>query len=330
MIYGAHAASYADAGLPSFPVDTRRKRPAIKGWQGATPAKARHWATIPKLADADGIGVLMGAPSGITEVDVDAAGDSWLAAAIERFGETPIQIRTASGKSKLWYRHSGEGRHIRPIPGLDIDVLGGGFTIAPPSVRADLGAAYGFLTGQLADIDSLPCINPAALTDASDRPAQGVQRGQRNDALWRWCMGQARHCDDVEALMDAAETWASAMPDPLPLAEVRSAAQSAWSYEASGRNYLGTKRPTVTAADAEMDALMHSPDAFALLHLLRRWHSGRASFAIAPRAMSDAGNPPWSWRRIAEARDVLLSQGLLKQVQKPDRGRRRAGAYRLR
>lgn len=36
-------------------------------------------------------------------------------------------------------RDNGEGRRIRPIPGLSVDVLGAGFTIVPPSYGPDLG-----------------------------------------------------------------------------------------------------------------------------------------------------------------------------------------------
>lgn len=105
-----------------------------------------------RLKAADGIGIVMGKPSGITEVDVDAVGDAWLSAATERFGETcPIIIATASAKAKLWYQHNGEGRHIRRTA-TPIDILGTGFTIAPPSWRDDLGADYRFIRGGLDDL----------------------------------------------------------------------------------------------------------------------------------------------------------------------------------
>ncbi|MEY8842218.1 bifunctional DNA primase/polymerase, partial [Cribrihabitans sp. XS_ASV171] len=237
-IYAQHSEAYAAAGLPAFPVDTRHKRPAVKGWQSATPNKARAWASVEKLGGADGLGIVMGKPSGLIEIDVDAVGDAWLAVAVERFGETPITIRTASGKAKLWYRHNGEGRHIRPFEGQPIDVLGSGFTIAPPSWREDLAAFYAFRTGGLEALDQLPSINPEALDTGVQRGAERVTQGQRNDSLWRYCMAQARHCDDVEALIDVAGTWASAFPDPLNRAEVERCARSAWGYETTGRNYL--------------------------------------------------------------------------------------------
>jgi Bifunctional DNA primase/polymerase, N-terminal len=122
------------------PVKTRHKRPAVRNWQRAGLRAAREW--IGRHGDADGLGVCMGKRTGLVEVDVDEAGPTPLAEAIERFGETPVVIGTPSGKHKLWYRDNGEGRYIRRLPGLPVDFLGGGFTA---SYRPDLGRSYGFL-----------------------------------------------------------------------------------------------------------------------------------------------------------------------------------------
>lgn len=324
--YAAHAAEYTAAGLAVFPVDTRAKRPAVRNWQKATARASRAWAA--KFPDCDGLGVVMGAPSRIVEVDVDMVGDAALGAALERFGETPITIRTASGKSKAWYRHSGESRMVRPIKGLDVDVLGGGFTVAPPSWRDDLGAGYRFLTGGLADLDRLPTIRAGAL-ESRVWAAEGVRTGERNNRLWRYAMAQARYCDDLAALEDVCATWASAMPDPLSAAEVAAVARSAWSYQCRGRNFIGVKKPQVTARDATMDRLQDAPDAFFLLSIFERYHRARHAFTIAPAAMSKAGNPPWHRSRIERGRDVLVERGFLEVVAGPDARRRLAGRYRL-
>ncbi|WP_353428919.1 bifunctional DNA primase/polymerase [Paracoccus denitrificans] len=328
-IYSQHAPIYADAGLPVFPVDARNKRPAVKGWQNATPRRARGWATKPDLANMDGLGIVMGKPSGITEVDVDAVGGAWITAARERFGDTSIIIRTASGKAKLWYRHNGEGRHIRPFHGLPIDILGGGFTIAPPSWRDDLGSSYSFVSGSLDDLNKLRPIRSDAMPGTFTRAPEAVQRGERNDSLWRYCMAQARHCDDVEALIDVAATWNSAFPDPLGSVEVEACARSAWQYESEGRNYLGLRKPQLTAKDKRMDDLLHEhPEAYALYDYLHRWHHSRPFFAIAPRAMSEAGSPAWPRRKIERARDVLLEKGYVVEIVPPRRGVS-AGQYRF-
>lgn len=326
-VYAQNFGAFANAGLPVFPVDTKAKRPAVRGWQDATARRARGWASKPKLAAADGLGIVMGAPSGLVEVDVDAVGDAWVQAAVERFGDTPIIIRTASGKAKLWFRHNGEGRSIRPFPGLPVDILGGGFTIAPPSWRDDLGASYTFVRGGVADLRNLPVMRPA---ECLKRVPEAVRQGDRNTALFRHCMTQARHCDDVEALLDVAMTWASCLPEPLSAAEVEQCARSAWRYETRGRNFLGLRKPQLCEADVTMDALLDAPEALVLLQMFQRWHAHRSTFAIAPRAMSERGSPPWPRGKIEAARDVLIERGFIEEVSAPSKEQRKAGIYRLR
>ena len=171
-VFAQFAPVYADAGLPTFPVDTRAKRPTVRNWRRSGLTATRAW--LEKFDDADGLGLCMGERSRIVEVDVDMVGDAALGAALERFGDTPITIRTASGKSKAWYRHNGETRRIRPIEGLPVDILGDGFTIAPPSHRSDLGRSYAFLTGSLSDLDHLPPIRADALDTSCRRAAEAA------------------------------------------------------------------------------------------------------------------------------------------------------------
>ena len=75
-IYADNVDDYVSAGLPVFPVNTRKKRPAVRGWQHASPHRARTWAAVAKLGEADGLGIVMGRPSGLTEIDVDAVGEA--------------------------------------------------------------------------------------------------------------------------------------------------------------------------------------------------------------------------------------------------------------
>lgn len=77
-----------------------------------------------------------------------------------------------------------------------------------------------------------------------------------------------------------------------------------------------------------MDDLLDQPEAYLLLQMFRRWHRSRPFFAIAPRAMSAAGSPPWHFSRIERARDVLLDRGKIEEVIPPRQGKN-AGHYRL-
>ncbi|MDF1732964.1 MAG: bifunctional DNA primase/polymerase [Minwuia sp.] len=326
-IFTSAIETYAAAGLAVFPVDPQEKRPLVRNWQKAGIRAARQWGS--RFEDVDGVGLVMGPRSRIVEVDIDLAGDAALAAAMERYGETPITIRTASGKSKCWYRHDGEGRHIRVGGALPVDVLGAGFTICPPSRRDDLGADYRFLTGGLDDLDRLPKIRTGAIELSRRRKAGTVREGERDETLWRWCMTEARHCDEVDALIDAARTWAAGMPVPLDTAVVEQKAWSAWNYESAGRNFIGLRRPQVTWRDTAMDDLSDTPEAYFLIELFRRFHRNKPTFAIAPRAMSQAKHPPWHYSRIERARDVLVERGYLEEISPPRQGFRSPGQYRL-
>ena len=106
-------------------------------------------------------------------------------------------------------------------------------------------------------------------------------------------MAEARHCDDVETLIDTAETWNAAMPAPLGRAEVERTARSAWRYESEGRNFVGLHRPQLTARHKAMDELIDEPQVYMLLQMFQRLHGNRRKFAIAPLAMSETGAPPW-------------------------------------
>ena len=322
-VFVNHMDDYLAAGLSPFPVLTSRKRPAVRGWQQATPRKTEAWRR--SFPDADGIGILMGRASGITEVDIDAPGDAYIALAMETFGPSPIVIQTASGKSKIWYRHNGESRHIRPFAGMPIDLLGGGFSIAPPSRRDDLGTEYRFVQGGLWDLNRLPKMRSDVLPMSE---VTGVRRGERNNAVFMFAMNEARHCDDVETLIDATASWATAIAEPLPKREVEDAARSAWKYQIAGRNFVGKKRPQICEDDRAQDELRDCPDAYFLLKLFQRFHSGRGSFAIAARAMSKAGLPPWHFTKIERARDVLVERGFLAVVRRNRQGGA-AGSYRL-
>ncbi len=119
------------------------------------------------------------------------------------------------------------------------------------------------------------------------------------------------------------------MPAPLGRAEVERTARSAWRYEIAGRNFVGLHRPQLTARHKAMDELIDEPQAYMLLQMFQCLHCNRPCFAIAPRAMSENGAPPWPRRQIARARNVLLDRGYLLEISPPDAGRGRAGRYRL-
>jgi len=64
---------------------------------------------------------------------VDTPDERVLADALGRHGPTPLVIRSGSGNWQAWYRNGGEPRRVRPWADKPIDILGDGFTVAPPS-----------------------------------------------------------------------------------------------------------------------------------------------------------------------------------------------------
>ena len=100
------------------------------------------------------MGFCPGRRSGLTILDVDTPDERVLTDALDRHGATPVIVRSGSGNFQAWYRNSGETRRIRPEPDKPIDILGGGFVVAPPS-RGTKGC-YQFVQGDLDDLGRLP------------------------------------------------------------------------------------------------------------------------------------------------------------------------------
>ena len=330
-VFGTHAEAYLAAGLVPIPVDSVRKAPMVRGYADASARAVRGWLEKPALAGADGIGFVLGVRSGIAEVDVDTHADDVLADVVKLFGETPVIAKTARGYRKLWYRATSvQARMIRPIEGLPVDVLARGLTIAPPSWRSDLGAAYAFEAGGLTDLSRLPPMREHALALQRGGSSSLPERGGRNDALLKMLLGAAPHCDDLEAMLDVAHTRNQEFARPLPDWEAAKCARSAWGYQVEGRNLLGRRRNSHETEDALLNTLIDCPDAYTLLPWLRRMHAGRQEFSIAPRAMSETQALPWPRRKIERARDVLVERGFLEIVRAPSKTNASAGVYRIR
>jgi Bifunctional DNA primase/polymerase, N-terminal/Primase C terminal 1 (PriCT-1) len=223
---------YAEHGIATFPV-TELKTPAVRGYLKMGLDTSR--GLVIKFPDAPAIGFATKRRNGITILDIDTPDERVLADALNRHGPTPLIARTGSGKFHAYYRHNGERRRIRPWHGLDIDLLGtGGFAVAPPSEVAK--GSYSFIEGTLDDIDLLPALRNLDLPEPKQRSAL---EGERNNKLWEHCMRQAHHVDSFNELLDVARTFNDDCLPPLEDAEVISAAQSAWKYTESGRNYFG-------------------------------------------------------------------------------------------
>lgn len=149
---------YARAGIVTFPV--REKRPAVKGYLLLGTRVSEQLAL--KFSNDNAFGFAC-RRNQITVVDVDTPHENVLADALAEHGSTPVIVRSGSGHWQAWYRHNGEGRHVRPDPARPIDILGDGFVVAPPSMGAK--GPYQFIRGGLDDVAILPPMSGAKYTE---------------------------------------------------------------------------------------------------------------------------------------------------------------------
>lgn len=268
--------------------------------------------------------------SGVTIIDVDD--HALVDAMIQRFGDTPLKIATPSGGAHLWYRHDGERQVIR-LEGMKVDVKGVGcFVVVPPSVRPSgphAGKTYEFLSGSWQDLERLPKVQPGSLPivdrntgyGPKPEPLRAVKEGRRNTFLHRLLLHQARACDDFDALWDVARTINDDFDSPLADAEVEKTTRSAWDYESTGNNWVGTEA-RIIFTESQLNVLKENPDALTLRAVLQAAHEPRVEpFAVCPKAMArNDVIPGWGRRRYAKARDWLVHRGFLIVVHEGGNG----------
>ena len=239
------------------------------------------------------------------------------------FGSSPVITRTASGKFHAYYRHNGEGRKIRGVMvGRDVDVLGGGMAIAPPSEGQK--GRYEFIQGGLADFSNLPVMRGIA-ADILVSPGAKVLAsiGERNATLFKLCLREASLVADGDALrsyalsMNDSGAW-----EPLPIPEVLRTATGAWEKQANGTNWVGSG-PKIITDVGEFDRVFFpvegkpepaAADALYLLSILRRLHFNRPTFVCANAMHIRVG---WTLVRLQRARRFLEDMGCLVMIRAP-------------
>ena len=311
---------YAAADIPTFPV--QNKKPAVRGYMKTGPNLSRELAEG-KFAGASAFGFAC-KRAGLTIVDVDTPDENVLADALAEYGDTPVIVRSGSNHFQAWYRNDGEPRKIRPDKEKPIDILGGGYVVAPPSQGTK--GAYQFLSGSLDDLPALPTLRkPEAPDDRSEPAVELMNVGQRNDAMWRACMRHARGCASFDDLLSFAHgANAETLAAPLPDAEVVTLAQSAWAKTCSGDNRFGAEM-LVGLPVSKFDRIAGDPFALSLyMTLRRRWRDGE-TFAVANDMHKAQG---WPRRKFVEARTALETHRLIVMVKRPSKAHG-AAAYRF-
>jgi hypothetical protein len=280
---------YAEKRIATFPVGSDKK-PQIKRWNQIGLKGSAKLAE--RFTDANAFGFPLGPRSGVTLMDLDTKAEGLLDEIQSRYGQSPFIVETGG----VYYKYGGERRHIRPW-GADtpVDVLGGGYAVAPPSVAAK--GRYQIVHGTLDDLKNLPPLH--AMLDELRKP---IEQGKRNHTLFRAGLEQATHVDDFETLLDVMRTHNLDCETPLPDSEVIKATRSAWKYEREGRNLVGRGRAIVISHNLLDRVMAKSHDAFILLTVLKRHHWGR-DFVLS-NAMANALG--WGLPRWQRARDLLV------------------------
>jgi len=306
---------YAAHRIATFPVrmvgvDGKvEKKPAIRNYLRIGLRGSTELAKSERFEDASALGFAPGARSGVTILDVDTTDETVLADALDRHGRTAVVARTASGRFHAWYKHKGERRQIRPWSDRPIDILGGGFVVAPPSTAN--GAEYQFIEGTLDDLDALPVLRGLDFPVAPVAAAHVSMEGHRNNDLFRHCLRQARVCADFDALLDVARTFNGHCLPPLPDGEVVKTARSAWGKQATGINWTG-EHMVVFKGRAADRMIREDPDCFILLSFLRANNGPHSEFMATTKGLAQILG--WRLTRLSAARRRLLDQGEVIQT----------------
>jgi len=304
---------YAKHNVATFPVEItpETKKPAISNYDRVGLRGSAKLATATRFAGYEALGFLCGPRSKVTVVDMDDTDSAILREGERLFGPSPLLWQTGGGKFAAAYRFNGERRRIRPLPGLPIDLLGGGFVVAPPSMGAR--RRYEIIRGSLEDLDRLPVANIPTEIAASATAGRVIQKGTRNKAVFEYCRRTISHCDDRDQLVDAARTWAdNNLMEPLPAAEVMKICNSVWTYRGGRKRIMSN----IVEADAWV-ALKASLHAMALFAYLGGENGPEADFWIADGL---AGSLGWPRRAIQHGRRLLIEQGIVRCVRPPRPG----------
>jgi len=314
---------YAERGIATFPV-TAEKTPATKGYlRTGIPGSAQ---LAEKFQHANAFGFACGRYNKVTLADIDTTNEKVLADALRTYGDTPIISRTASGGFHAWYRHNGERRRIRRPGDVPIDVLGGGYAVAPPSQVAK--GKYEFIQGGLDDLDRLKPMAVAANTPNQENRSIPLKASRllgmrehdgRNTALFLTIGPIARKvhqaCGSRDELLDIARKHNAQCAQPMEDREVNKIVDSVWGMTLEGRNVIGLSEAFCLTRE---HLSIPDSDAFKLLAFLRLHQGPHAHFMCANEGLAEKFG--WARKRLAHARHTLIELGYLVPTRQAGRG----------
>jgi hypothetical protein len=125
-------------------------------------------------------------------------------------------------------------------------------------------------------------------------------------------MRQAHYCDDLDTLLDVAQTCNANFLPPLDEDEVVKIVKSAWGYTLRGENRFG--RHGVFFSTEEVNRLIaRGPDQLVMLAFLRANNGPDSTFMVANGLAREFG---WGLKRLAAVRRELEGTEI-KMVRRP-------------
>jgi hypothetical protein len=296
-------ATYAAHNIATYPLKAD-KTPAVRAYSRiGGPYSAQLALDYP---DAAAAGFMAGPRNRVTVVDIDSPDDCLVGEIQDRFGVTPLQVLTPSGGRHLYYRHGGERRRIRPLP--EVDILGGGNVVCAGSHTPK--GCYRVERGTLDDLERLPLlrVEPCPI----ERPGK-VPEGKRNIELHRYLRTIVGHCDDLEALIDTAQTWVDdRLALRLPDAEIIKTASSVWRFRGGRKLFMQH-----IIEGPVFDRLIADPELWTLCSYLMIENGPAAKFMVADGLAEARG---WPRRLVPAARKALLDMQIIERIRPPKKG----------
>jgi hypothetical protein len=326
--FGVWQEHYTIYGIPTFPVDIDKKKPMVANYGKFGLPASRALVKQPRFANVEAIGFVVGKRNNLTILDIDTTDERVLADCLDKHGNSPIIVRTASGKFHVWYRHNRELRSIKVF--ANVDLLGGGLVVAPPTKKNN--GTYQFIEGNLDNLVELKPIKNIGSTglklevpdgvydDHSSYSPTHIPQGVRNKRLWEFCMRKAHYCDNLAALIEHARDFYATCCEhntpPTKDSEIMATAESAWKITERGDNrfsgYGGEFGLWIPSLGHDLDDLIENhPDVFRLIAFLRRNNGYHSRFMIANALATKFG---WGDKRLAAARNRILELGYVQEV----------------
>jgi hypothetical protein len=310
---------YAEHGIATFPVDDHKK-PLVTRYDRIGIKASGQLALGLRFEDCRNLGFMAGKRSNMTIVDVDTDDEAVWREAERVFGPTPLWVRTGRGHLQMWYRHNGEARDTQSRFLGCVDILGGGQVLGFPSRR---GQGYEAIRGGLDDLDQLPVMRGLDRLTPDNAEAVTIKEGSRHSEMLKYLRREARHCDDLDQLIDVGTTYADERFDrngghQFTDEEIERQAKSVWRWTqeqiANGTYFVGTGRHMTKSFEAHDAAIALGPYAFTLSEHLKRQFGGMKTFYIANDMRHTMPGGEWPRRKFTEARAALVQAGIIKEI----------------